>query len=73
MRTFSQYVRVAVFAAVATGGAVFLALNGWPQPDHVREFAGLVFAAIVLATVAAAPAGADDRGTMTPSIDWSAS
>ena len=68
MRTFSQYVRVAVFAAVATGGAVFLALNGWPQPDHVREFAGLVFAAIVLATVAAAPAGADDRGTMTPSF-----
>src|SRR5205814_1630384 len=44
MRTFSQYVRVAVFAAVATGGAVFLALNGWPQPDHVREFAGLVYA-----------------------------
>src|SRR5689334_2415050 len=66
MRTLSQFVRVAVFAAVATGGAVFLALNGWPQPDHVREFAGLVFVAIVLATAAAADA--DDRGTMTPSF-----
>ena len=68
MRTLPRYVRVAVCAALATGGAVFAALNGWPQADVVREFGGLVFAAIVLATFAAAPAGADERGAMTPSF-----
>jgi diguanylate cyclase (GGDEF)-like protein/PAS domain S-box-containing protein len=66
MRTFPQSIRLAVFAAVATAAGILLAWNGWPQPDRVGDFSGVVLAAILISAYAIRPATAEDRGVMTP-------
>jgi diguanylate cyclase (GGDEF)-like protein/PAS domain S-box-containing protein len=72
MRPIPQ-LRLVVFAVVATGAAALLALTGWPQPDRVLEFPGVILAAILTSFVATPPSTADDRGMMPPSfvIDFS--
>ena len=73
MRTI-PHGRLVVFAAVVTGAAVLLGLTGWPQPDRVLEFSGVILAAMLVSAVALVPSTAEDRGMMPPSfvIDFSA-
>ncbi len=74
MRTRPAYLRLALFAALLAGGGVLLASMGWPQPDHTRELAVLIFAAIFVSAVAVVPSTAEDRGMMTSSfvVDFAA-
>jgi diguanylate cyclase (GGDEF)-like protein/PAS domain S-box-containing protein len=61
-----RYVRLVLFAALTIGAAIYLGSIGWPQPDRVREFAGLTLAAIVMSAFAMSSSTAEDRGMMTP-------
>jgi diguanylate cyclase (GGDEF)-like protein/PAS domain S-box-containing protein len=73
MRTIPP-LRLVVFAAAVTGGAVLLGVTGWVQPDRVLEFSGVILAAILTSAAAILPSKAEDRGMMPPSfvIDFSA-
>ena len=68
MRTLPQYLRLAVYAAVVTAVGILVSWNGWPQPDHVREFSAVVFGAVLIAGFAVWPSSAEDRGSMPPSF-----
>ena len=74
MRTNPQNLRLALFGAVLTGAVVLLGLSGWPEPDRVVEFSGLVLAGFLTSALAIRPSSAEDRGVMPPSfvIDFGA-
>ena len=74
MRILPQYMRLTVLAALALAASVVLSLNGWPQPDSLREVLAIVLSALLVSAFAARPATAEDRGVMTPSfvVDFAA-
>jgi diguanylate cyclase (GGDEF)-like protein/PAS domain S-box-containing protein len=64
MGTFPRHSGLFVFAAVATSAVVLLGIMGWPQPDRVLEFSGLIVAAILTSVLAVQRPAAEDRGMM---------
>src|SRR6187431_2129566 len=68
MRTNPQPLRLALFAAVLTGAVVLLGFSGWPRPDRVVQFSGLVLAGFLTSAFAIRSASAEDRGVMPPSF-----
>src|SRR6188474_2728095 len=68
MRTNSQPLRLALFAAVLTGAVVLLGLSGWPHPDRVVQFSGLVLAGFLTSALAIRSTSAEDRGVMPASF-----
>src|SRR5215813_9003409 len=66
MRSVPQYVRLAIFAALVTGGGVFFGLNGWLQAERTYDFASLLLAAMLTSAFAMRPSIAEDRGLMAP-------
>ncbi len=65
---------VLAVAAIATAVGAFLALAGWPHPERVFEFAGLMLASAMLAALAAQRSNARDWAIMPPSfiVDFAA-
>jgi diguanylate cyclase (GGDEF)-like protein/PAS domain S-box-containing protein len=64
MGTLPRHSGLFLFAAVATTVVVLLGFMGWPQPDRVLEFSGLVVAAILTSVLAVQRPVAEDRGMM---------
>ena len=64
MGTFPRHSGLFIFAALVTSGVVLLGIMGWPQPDRVLEFSGLIVAAILTSVLAVQRPAAEDRGMM---------
>jgi diguanylate cyclase (GGDEF)-like protein/PAS domain S-box-containing protein len=64
MGTFPRHSGLFIFAALVTCAVVLLGIVGWPQPDRVLEFSGLIVAAILTSVLAVQRPAAEDRGMM---------
>ena len=56
------------FAAFAVGAVALPGLAGWPQPDRIPEFSGLILAALLASGLATQHSAAKDWGVMPPSF-----
>ena len=59
---------VLVVAAIAAAAGAFLALNGWPQPERVFEFAALMLSSALVSALTAQRSAARDWAIMPPSF-----
>jgi diguanylate cyclase (GGDEF)-like protein/PAS domain S-box-containing protein len=64
MGTHPRHVGLFVFAALITSAVVLLGILGWPQPNRVLEFSGLIVAAVLTSVLAVQRPEASDRGMM---------
>jgi diguanylate cyclase (GGDEF)-like protein/PAS domain S-box-containing protein len=64
MGTLPRHTGLFIFAAVATGAVMLLALSGWPDANRTIEFSGLIVAAILTSVFAVQRPAAEERGMM---------
>jgi diguanylate cyclase (GGDEF)-like protein/PAS domain S-box-containing protein len=64
MGTLPRHTGLFIFAAIATGAVLLLAMNGWPESTRTLEFSGLIVTAILTSVLAVQRPAAEERGLM---------